>query len=214
MLKEVSNIVGPVLPIVSAACFATGLFAGRKIGLAAGCKIGGAALEKLGKNADEWHKAGDDYWAQAKKDAFRDLTAVAGFAALGIASGYAGKALVHEEQEKAGVFEYYGTPVLKTIDRVSTNVLTTLYDYKKAVIATALTTTTAVIGAAWKFPVQRNNFLIWCTQKFIQKNQNCITFHQNVITLHRENIKEYEKIINGFQQLNQRLQNPTTLIKV
>lgn len=199
MLKEISNRVGSVFPIVSAACFAAGLFAGRKIGLAAGCKIVAEITKRFGQNAEEWNQAGDHYWAQAKKDAYRDLTAVGGFAALGFASGYAGHALLHEEQEKPGVLEYYGTPVLKVLDRVSTTVLNTLYDYKKPILATTLTATAAVGGAAIKFPVQRNNIAIWLLNKYSQ----C---HQNSIQRHLREMNGAKTTIESLQQQNQKIQ--------
>jgi hypothetical protein len=101
MLNEVSYTAGITMSAVSLASCAAGLFVGRKFGLAAGCKIAGAVAELFGnEKAAEWNRAGDKYWALAKKDAFRDLTAVAGFAALGLASGAAGKALLKEEEKK------------------------------------------------------------------------------------------------------------------
>jgi hypothetical protein len=101
MLTGISKTAASVLPIASYACYAAALYAGRKFGFAAGCKAISLATDLLGqeKAAMKWEQASHEYWTLAKKDAKRDLTAVAGLAYLGLASGYAGEALREKEPE-------------------------------------------------------------------------------------------------------------------
>lgn len=138
MVNQVSYTAGITMSAVSLASCAAGIFVVRNFGFAAGCKIGGAVSEMFEneKAAAEWNRAGDKYWALAKKNAFRDLTAVAGFAALGLASGTAGKALLTEEEKKE-------EPSLFV--KVATKVGGVLYDYQRPLLF--------MIGlaTAWKF---------------------------------------------------------------
>jgi hypothetical protein len=126
MVKEISNFVDSALPMISIVSFAAGAFMGRKFGLAAGYSVSSKVAGLIGKQnvANEWNKASSDYWTLAKKDAFRDLTAAAGFITLGVASNLAGKALLAKEepQKEPGWFD--NIPVLNTI-----------CEYKKSTLA-------------------------------------------------------------------------------
>lgn len=138
MVNPVSYTAGITMSAISLASCAAGLFVVRNFGFAAGCKIGSAVEELFGneKAAAGWNRAGDKYWALAKNNVFRDLTAVAGFAALGLASGTAGKAFLKEEEKK----EEPGLLV-----KVASKVGGVLYDYQRPLFV--------MIGlaTAWKF---------------------------------------------------------------
>jgi hypothetical protein len=123
MVKQISNIVDSALPMIGIASFAAGAFMGRKFGLAAGYSVSSKVVGLIGKQnvAEKYSKASNDYWTLAKKDAFRDLTAAAGFITLGVASNLAGKALAKEPKEEPGWFD--NIPVLST-----------LCEYKKTVL--------------------------------------------------------------------------------
>jgi hypothetical protein len=190
MIKEISNIVDSALPVISIASITAGAFMGRKFGLAAGYGVSSKVAGFIGKQhvADEWNKASSDYWTLAKKDAFRDLTAAAGFITLGIASNLAGKALAKEEpKEEPGWLD--NIPVLNTI-----------WEYKKSALA--------VIGLG-SF-VGLGSFAIFIFQETIEQqieyrgqqfkdciNQSLITIRQPLIT--KRNLLS-SKI--GFQNYN------------
>jgi hypothetical protein len=119
MLSGISNPFGTDMQAASAVlCTSLGLLAGRKFCLAGGYKIGGAIADLVGKqNAAEWHQAGDDYMALAKKDAFRDVAAVAGFVGAVALARYAEESLTVKEEkpkpEEPGYFQSYAMPILK-----------------------------------------------------------------------------------------------------
>jgi hypothetical protein len=104
--------------MISIASFAAGAFMGRKFGLAAGYSVSSKVAGLIGKQAiaEEWNKASSDYWTLAKKDAFRDLTAAAGFITLGVASNLAGKALAKKEpQKEPGWFD--NVPIINSLNK-------------------------------------------------------------------------------------------------
>ena len=90
------------MPTVSTLFYAgAGLFAGRKFCISGCFKIGGKIAEMIGSKhaAFEWNKAGDEYLTLAKKDAIRDLTAVAGFiAAVSLLNGIEDSIKAKEEK--------------------------------------------------------------------------------------------------------------------
>lgn len=164
MLQNISKTAASYAPIASVGCFALAGYAGRKFVLAGGCKVLSAAAGAIGQEnaALKLEMASQDYWTLAKKTAVRDLTAVGGLVALGVASAYAGKTfekdapkiekkegpeLIKEPQPEPGPFEYYGTPVLKFYDRVAI----TLWDYKKTTFAALYSAEVAMIAAVYKY---------------------------------------------------------------
>jgi hypothetical protein len=109
MLKLISNAIGSELPIVNMAFYTTAVaFAGRKFCLAAGYRVGGVVIGLLGsQNTSEWTKASNDYLTLAKKDAVRDLTAVAGFIGAVILAGSVIEEANEEKPKEPGFLENY-----------------------------------------------------------------------------------------------------------
>lgn len=148
MMQELSKTVGSIAPIASIGCFAFAAYAGRKYALAEGCKLGAAFFDLIGQEnvAKELDKVSQDYWTEAKKTALRDLTAVAGFVALGIASGYAGAMLRKEEPPKP---EPIPQPEPPLHIKIGVSVLNTLNDYRNSIV---------IIGAGGVIGFRRHVF--------------------------------------------------------
>lgn len=88
MLEELSNNIR-ITPAVRNACFAiAGAIAGRKV-IMGGCYKACAFFAKLMdmKEVDMLNRAGNDYLLQAKKDAFRDLTAATALIGFALVAG-------------------------------------------------------------------------------------------------------------------------------
>ena len=114
-----------------------GLLAGRKFCISGCFKIGGKVAEMIGSKhaAFEWNKAGDKYLTLAKKDAIRDLTAVAGFiAAFSLLNGIEDSIKAKEEASKESdilleglLWGVGGTSVIALLTNPLTNPLVNFY---------------------------------------------------------------------------------------
>jgi hypothetical protein len=97
MFQGITNTIGSS-PLVNIACVATGLFIGRKFCAAAAYKTGSIVANFVAsKKAIEWNQASDEYLTLAKKNGIRDLTAAAGFIAIGLALGRTEEKISPEE---------------------------------------------------------------------------------------------------------------------
>jgi hypothetical protein len=104
MFDNISKAMRAEMPVASAVFYgAATLVAGRKFCVAAGYKVCAAVAELTGReNAAEWNKASNESLSLAKKDAIRDVTAVAGFIGLlAVALGTTEAYLLEEEKEKS-----------------------------------------------------------------------------------------------------------------
>lgn len=146
LLQAILQPVASVLPFISIASLAAGGYVGRRFCLAGSCKFLASVACLMGKtSAASWEKTSQDYWTLAKRDAVRDLTAVAGFIVLGLASGYAGKIFSEPEEEpeeKRGIFIKLGVEGAKFIQ-----------EYQKSILIFAS------LGTTWK------------CRRFIAKNE-------------------------------------------
>lgn len=170
MLKDISNALESTIPMTNLACYAAGVFIGRKFCLAASFKIAGIFSTILGKQniAEKWNNVSSQYWTLAKKDAIRDLTAVAGLIAWALLANYATQALTKYNNEKE-IEKDNETNNKKNIEKNIENnkeakkiepslsegytILNTLWEYPKMTLA-AITFTAAslgIIGIGWKF---------------------------------------------------------------
>lgn len=85
----ISNSSYSAANMLSAACYtAAAALAFRHVGMAGVCKVRSIVSGRFGKEneAQEWNKSSHEYWTAAKKDAVRDLTAIAGLLLIGITS--------------------------------------------------------------------------------------------------------------------------------
>lgn len=205
MLQNISKTAASYAPIASVGCFALAGYAGRKFVLAGGCKVLSAAAGAIGQEnaALKLEMASQDYWTLAKKTAVRDLTAVGGLVALGVASAYAGGTLKEKEspkieqkegpelklepQPEPGPFEYYGTPVLKFYDRVAI----TLWDYKKTVAATLFSAQVAMIAAIYKYRRPLSELGIAGIQKMNQWEMKQLEESQKISKLLIEDLTDF-----------------------
>lgn len=98
---QISKAIGSAMPNASLVCYAGGILAGWKFYLAFGCKVGSVATKIAGIQdiSERLNKASDHYWTKAKKDSFRDLTAMAVLITWGLVASHAGEALMKEEEK-------------------------------------------------------------------------------------------------------------------
>lgn len=106
MLQRISNTIGS-LPVASIGCAAAGLYIGRKWCVAAAYKVGSIGANLIAsKKGSEWNQTSGEYFKIAKKEGIRDLTAAAGFIALGLATSSAQEKSLPKEEKSSSVLNY------------------------------------------------------------------------------------------------------------
>lgn len=119
-VTEAASAIVPSTSTVGVVLIVTaGALVGRKVAMAGAYHAAGkiAGYVKKEELAAQWNQKGQDYLAQAKKDAFRDLTAAAGFAFVGaacIGADYAGDFFKTEEKQPENKTETNNTETNNT----------------------------------------------------------------------------------------------------
>lgn len=134
LIQEISKPAASVLPIVSMGSLAIGIYSGRKFFLAGGCKLIAAVARQLEQEntASSLEKSSRDFWTLAKKDAVRDLTAMASFFALAFASHSAGEVFKEIQAEKERLRKLEEEPGF--LVKIGTGVGEFIQDYQRPIL--------------------------------------------------------------------------------